>query len=152
MLLNCDVGEDSGESLDCMEIQSVHHKGNPSWIFIGRTDAVAEAPILWPSDVKKWLTGKVPDAEKDLRQEKGMTEDEIIGWHHRLDGHEFEQALGVGNGKGSLACYSLCSMSQSPCHKESDMTEHLNWATKFEFSMTSYPNQPQCQNIIIFCK
>ena len=77
--------------LDCKEIQSVHPKGNQSWIFIGRTDAEAEAPILWPPDVKNWLIGKDPDAGKDWRQEeKGTTEDETVGWHHQLDGHEFE--------------------------------------------------------------
>ena len=91
---------------DCKEIQSVHPKGNQSWIFIGRTDAEAETPILWPPDVKKWLIGKDPDAGKDWRQEKGMTEDEMVGWHHQLDGHEFEQALGVGDGQGSLVCCS----------------------------------------------
>ena len=88
-----------------------------SWIFIGTTDAEAEAPILWPLDAKNWLIGKDPDAGKDWRQEKGMTEDEIFGWHHRLDGHKFEQALGVGDGQGRLAC---CS----PWHrKELAMTE-----------------------------
>ena len=77
--------------LDCKEIHPVHSKGNQSWIFIGRTDAEAEAPILWPPDAKSWLTGKDPDAGKDWRQEeKGTTEDEMVGWHHQLDGHEFE--------------------------------------------------------------
>ena len=77
--------------LDCKEIQSVHPKGNQSWIFIGRTDAEAETPILWPPDAKSWLIWKDPDAGKDWGQEeKGMTEDEMIGWHHRLNGHEFE--------------------------------------------------------------
>ena len=84
--------------------------GNQSWIFIGRTDAEAETPTLWPPDVKNWLIGKYPDAGKDWRQkEKGMTEDEIIGWHHHLDGHEFEEAMWFGNGQGSLACCSPCS-------------------------------------------
>ena len=77
--------------LDCKEIQPIHPKGNLSWIFIARTDAEAETLILWPPDVKNWLTGKDPDAGKDWRQEeKGMTEDEMVGWYHRLDGHEFE--------------------------------------------------------------
>ena len=77
--------------LDCKDIQPVHPKGNQSWIFIGRTDAEAETPVLWPPDVKNWLIGKDPDAGKDWRQEeKGMTEDEMVGWHHRLSGHEFE--------------------------------------------------------------
>ena len=96
-----------GSPLDCTEIQPVHPKGNQSWIFIGRPDAEAEAPILWPPDVKNWLTGKDPGAWKDWRQEeKGTTEDEMVGWHHRLNGHEFEQALGDGEGQESLACCS----------------------------------------------
>ena len=77
-------------TLDCKEIQPVHPKGNQSWIFIGRTDFEAETPILWPPHVKNRLSGKDPDAQKDWRQEKGMTEDEMVGWHHQLDGHEFE--------------------------------------------------------------
>ena len=90
--------------LNCKEIQPVHPKGNQSWIFIGRTDAKAETPILWPSDAKNWLIVKDPDAWKDWRQEeKGMTDDEMVGWHHWLDGHEFEQDLGVGGRQGSLA-------------------------------------------------
>ena len=76
--------------LHCKEIQPVHPKGNQSWMFIGRTDAEAETPILWPSDAKKWLLGKDPDAGKDWRREKGTTEDEMVGWHHWLNGHEFE--------------------------------------------------------------
>ena len=77
--------------LDSKEIQPVHPKGNQSWIFFGRTDAEAETPIVWPPDAKNQLVGKDPDSEKDWRQEeKGMTEDEMVGWHHRLDGHEFE--------------------------------------------------------------
>ena len=76
--------------LDCKEVQPVHHKGDQAWVFIGRADAKAETPILWPPHVKNGLTGKDPDAGRDWRQEeKGMTEDEIAGWHHRLDGHEF---------------------------------------------------------------
>ena len=89
--------------LDCKDIKPVNPKRNQSWIFIERTNAEAEAPIIWPSDGKNWLTGKNPDAGKYWRQEeKGMTEDEMVGWHHQLDGHEFEQALGVGDGQGSL--------------------------------------------------
>ena len=85
--------------LDCKEIQPVNPKGNQPCIFIGRTDAEAEALILWPSDSKSWLIGKDPDAGKDWRQEeKGTTEDEMVGWHHRLNGHEFEQAPGDGEG------------------------------------------------------
>ena len=93
--------------LDCKEIKPVNPKGNQSWIFIERTDAKAEAPILCPPDAKNWLTRKDPDAVKDWRRaEKEMTEDEMVGWHHQRNGHEFEQALGVGDGQGSLACYS----------------------------------------------
>ena len=85
--------------LDCKEIQSVYPKRNQPWMFIGRIDAEAETPIFWPPDVKNWLIWKDPDAGKEWRQEaKGMTEDEMVGWHHRLDGHEFEQAPGVGDG------------------------------------------------------
>ena len=104
--------------LNC-KIKPVNPKGNQSWIFIGRTDA--EAPILWPPDVKNWLIGKDPDAGKDWRQEKGMTEDEMVRWHHRVNGHEFEQAPGVGDGQGSLAC---CTAWDG---KELDTTEQLNW-------------------------
>ena len=76
--------------LDCKDIQPVHPKGDQSWVFIGRTDAEAETPILWPTDAKNWLIGKDPDAGKYWRREKGMTEGETVGWHHRLDGHEFQ--------------------------------------------------------------
>ena len=107
---------------DCKEIQPVHPKGNQSWIFIGRTDAKAETPILWPPDVKNKHIGKDLDAGKDWRQEeKGMTEGEMVGWHHRCDGHEFEWVSGVGDGQGSLACFSPWDS------KELDMTEWLNW-------------------------
>ena len=91
--------------LDWKEIKPVHPKGNQPWIFIGRTDAEAEAPILWPPKAKSWLIDKEPDAGKDWRQEeKGVTEDEIIGWHHWLDGHEFEQTLGDSEGQWCLMC------------------------------------------------
>ena len=91
-LLNCGVGEDLESPLDCKEIQPAHPKGNQSWIFIGRTDDEAEIPIIWPPDGKNWLTGKDPDAGKDWRQaEKGMTEDEMVGCYHQLNGHEFEK-------------------------------------------------------------
>ena len=103
--------------LDCKEIQPVHPKGDQSWIFIWRTDAEAEALILWPPDVKSWFTGKDPDAGKDWRQEeKGGTEDEMVGWHHWLNGHEFEQAPGDSEGQRSLVCCSPWG------RKESDMT------------------------------
>ena len=90
--------------LYCKEIQQLHPKGDQSRVFIGRTDAEAETPILWPPHVKSWLIGKDPDAESDLGQEKGTTKDEMVGWHHQLDGHEFVWTLGVGDGQGSLAC------------------------------------------------
>ena len=107
--------------LDCKEIHPVHPKGDQSWIFIGRTDAEAETPILWPPDAKSWLPRKDLDAWKDWRQEeKRMTEDEMVGWHHWLSGHEFEQALGGGKGQRSLECCSPWGQ------KESDMTERLN--------------------------
>ena len=91
--------------LDCKEIKPVNPKGNQSWIFIGITDVEAETPILWPPKVKNWIIGKDPNAGQDWRrEEKRTTENEMVGWHHRLDGHEFEQALGVGDGQGGLAC------------------------------------------------
>ena len=108
--------------LDCKEIQPVNPKGNQSWIFIGKTDAEAETPILWPPDVKNWLIGKDPDAGKVWRQEKkGTTEDELVGWYQWLDGLEFEQAPGVGDGQGGLVCCRPWGC------KELDMTERLNW-------------------------
>ena len=95
--------------LDCKQIQPVHPKGNQSWIFIGKTDVEAETPGLWPPDTKNWLIWKDPDAGKDWRQEeKGMTEDEMVGWHHWLNGHEFGWIPGVGDGQGSLVCCSPC--------------------------------------------
>ena len=108
------------------KIKPVNPKGNQSWIFIGRTDA--EAPTLWPSDVKNGLIGKDPEAGQDWRrQEKRTTKDEMVGWHHRLDGHEFEQALGVGDGQGSLEC---CTPRG---RKELDMTEWLKWTELIMF-------------------
>ena len=108
--------------LDCKEIHPVNPKGNQPWIFTGRTDA--EAPMLWPPDSKSWLIGKDPDTGKDWRQEKGITEDEMVGWNHWLNWHEFEQALRDGEGPGSLAC---CSPWR---HKELDTTERLNYNKK----------------------
>ena len=105
MLLNYSAGEDFESPLETKEIEPVNPKGNQPWTFTGRTDTEAEAPILWPPDVKSWLTGKDPDAGKDGRQEeRGMTKDEMVEWHHWLDGQEFQQALGEGEGQGSLAC------------------------------------------------
>ena len=121
MLLNCGVEEDAWESLGLLRVKPVNPKENQSWIFIGRNDAEAEAPILWPPDVKGWLVRKDPDARNNWRQEeKGMTEDEMVGWHQQLNGHEFEQALGDGEGQGSPACWSSWGRRQS------DMTEQLN--------------------------
>ena len=103
--------------LRLLETEVVHPKGNHSWIFIGRTDDETEAPILWPPDAKNQLIGKDPDAWKDWRQdEKAMTEDEMVGWHHQLNGHEFEQILGDSKGQGSLVCWNPWG------HKELDMT------------------------------
>ena len=105
--------------LNCRKIQPVNPKGNQSWIFIRRTDA--EAPTLWSPDTKSWLIRKDPDVGKDWGQEeKGVTEDEMVGWHHWFNGHEFEQALGVGEGQGSLVCCSPWGC------KESDRTEQLS--------------------------
>ena len=112
--------------LDCKEIQPVHSEGDQSWVFFGRTDAKAETPILWPPHVKSWLIGKDPDAGRDWGQkEKGMAKDEMAGWHHQLDGHEFGWTPGVGDGQGGLACYD------SQDRKESDTTEWLNWTEHY---------------------
>ena len=109
-------------SWDSKEFQPVHPKGNQSWLFVGRTDAEAETPILWPPDAKSWLAGKDPDAGKDWGQEeKGTTENEMVGWHHQLDGHGFGWTPGVGDGQGGLACCDSWGL------KESDTTERLNW-------------------------
>ena len=108
--------------LDCKEIQPVHPKEYQSWVFIGRTDVEAEILILWPPHVKSWLIGKDPDAGKDWGQEeKGMTEDKMVGWHHRLNGHGFGWTPGVGDGQGGLMRCGSWS------RKESDRTEWLNW-------------------------
>ena len=131
MLLNCGIGEGSWESLDCKEIQPVHP--NQSWVFIGRTDIEAETPLFWPPDAKSWLIWKDPDAGRDWQQEeKGMTEDEMAGWHHRLNGHEFGWTPGVGDGQGGLACCSPWG------RKESDTIEQLNWTELPVFMFFSY--------------
>ena len=107
--------------LNCKEIQPVHPKGDQSWVFTGGTDVKAETPILWPPDVESWLIWKDPDAGKDWGQEKGMTEDRMVGWHHRHNGHGFGWTLGVVDGQGGLACCGSWG------RKESDTTERLKW-------------------------
>ena len=109
-------------SLDCKEIKPVNPKGNQSWIFIGRTDAEAETPLLWPLDAKNWLIWKDPDAGKDWGQEEmGTTEEEMVGWRHQLNGHGFVWTLGVGDEQRGLVCCGSWG------HKESDTTERPNW-------------------------
>ena len=114
--------------LDCKEIQPVYPKGDQSWIFIGRTDVEAETPILWPPDVKSWLIWKDPDAGKDWGQEeKGTTEDEMVGWHHQLDGHGFGWTPGVGDGQGGLACWDWWGRRVGH-----------DWVTELNWNMKSY--------------
>ena len=132
--------------LDCKEIQPVNLKGNQSWIYIGRTDATAETTIFGLS-VKNWLIGKDPDAGKDWRQEKkGTTEDEMVGWHHLLLGHEFKQALGVGDRLRSLVCYSPWG------RKELDMTKQLNWTHPYISPVDEKhnPNSKRFKGIILY--
>ena len=108
--------------LDCKEIQPVHPKGDQSWVFIGRTDVETETPVLWPPVAKSWLIGKYPDAGKDWGQEeKGMTEDKMVGWHHQLSGRGFGWTPRVGDGQGGLTCCGSWGL------KELDTTEQLNW-------------------------
>ena len=127
--------------LDCKEIQPVHPKGDQSWVFIGRIDVEAEAPILWPPDAKSWLIGKDPDAGKDWGQEeKEMTEDEMVGWHHWLNGHGFGWTPGVGDGQGSLGC---CSSQRVGVTKSRTRSE-LNWTdvviSHCNFNLLSFGN------------
>ena len=124
MLLNCDVVEDAWESLGLHGFQPVHSEGDQPWVLVGRNDAKAETPVLWPPHAKRWLIGKDSDAGRDWGQEeRGMTEDEMAGWHHWLDGREFEWTPGDGDAgiQGGLAC------CDSWGRKESDTTEWLNW-------------------------
>ena len=126
--------------LDCDEIQPVHPKGNQSWIFIARTDA--EAPILQPPNANSWLIRKDPDVGKDWRQEeKGTPEDEITGWHHQLDGYEFEQALGIGGTQGKPG------MLQSMGWQKSDITERLNNNKINERLISSYGLPILCEEL-----
>ena len=123
MLLNCGVGEDSWESLGLKEIPPVHSEGDQPWDFFGRNDAKAETPVLWPPHAKNWLIGKDSDAGRDWGQEeKGTTEDEMVGWHHWLDGRESWWTSGAGDGQGGLVC------CDSWGRKESDTTERLIWS------------------------
>ena len=132
MLLNCGLEKTLESPLDCKEIQPVHSK-DQFWVLIGRTDAEANTPIFWLLHAKSWLIGKDPDAGRDWRQEeKGTTEDEMAGWHHRLDGYEFEWTPGVGDGQGGLACCDSWGC------KELDTTERLNWT-----ELKSLPPKPQ---------
>ena len=122
MLLNCGVGEASWESLGLQGDPTSPFWRRLAWVFFGRNDAKAETPVLWPPHAKSWFIGKDSDAERDWGQEeKGTTENEMAGWHHWLDGREFEWTLGVGDGQGGLGCYDSWG------HKESDTTEQLNW-------------------------
>ena len=127
--------------LDCKEIQPVHPKGDQFWVFIWRTDLEAETAILWPPNAKRRLIWKDPDAGKDgVQEEKGTTEDEMVGWHHRLDGRGFGWTLGVGDGQGSLACCSSWG------RKESDMSQQLNWTElpiRYPYCVTN-----TCTNLI----
>ena len=121
--------------LDSKEIQPVHPKGNQSWVSIGRTDAEAETPVLWPPHVKSWLVGKDPDAGRYWGQEeKGTTEDEMAGWHNRLDGHEFESAPRVGDRQGGLVCCDSWSC------KDSVTTERLNWTETSVIQISPFSN------------
>ena len=133
--------------LDCKNIQAVHSKGGQSWVFIGRTDAKAETLVLWPPHAKSWLLGKDSDAGRDWGQEeKGTTEDEMAGWHHRLDGLGFGGTLGLGDGQGGLACCNSWD------HKESDTTEWLNW-TDGDFCVSSwlmFPWSPNFSDVLKF--
>ena len=126
--------------LDCQEIKSINPKGSQPWIFIGRTDAEAEAPMLWPPDVKSQLIGKDPDAAKDWGQEqKWSTDDEMVGWHHQLNGHESVQTPGGSEGQGNLVWYSPWG------HKESDTTERLNNNNQTTEATAVMPHCPEAQ-------
>ena len=144
MLLNCGVGEDQNP-LDCKEIQPVNTKGNRSWIFIGRTDAEDEAPVLRP-DVKNWLIGKDSDAGNWRQEEKGMTEDEMVGWHHRLNGREVEEAPGGSDGQRSMACCSTRGHESQA--RLSDWTTTTIWPKELWGDIniqTTAQNKPQAR-------
>ena len=136
--MNCGARKTFESPLDCKEIRPVNPKGNQPWIFIARTDSETEVPIFWPPDANSQLIGKDPHAGKDWRQEeKETTEDQMVGWHHQPDGHEFQHTLGGGEGKERLTCCSPWG------HKDSDTTEQLNnnryWQTQVvSISFTNY--------------
>ena len=139
MLLNCGVGEDSWVPWTARRSNPGHPKGDQFWVLIGRTDIEDETLVLWTPDAKNWLIGKDPDAGKDWRHEKkGTTEDEMVGWHHQLDGHGFWWTLGVVDGQGGLVCCGSWGL------KESDTTEWLNWtdrlikALKMKFTLSTH--------------
>ena len=150
MLLNCDVGEESWESLGLKGDPTIHSEGDQPCDFFRRNGAKAETPGLWPPHVKSWLIGKDSDAVRDWGQEeKGMTEDEMAGWHHWLDGHESGWTLGVGDGQGGLVC---CN---SWCHRESDTTERLSWTeqqkcTSEKCKASNLPLSPGTWNLHLF--
>ena len=131
--------------LHCKEIQAVHSVGDQPWDFFGRNDAKAETPVLWPPHVKSWLIGKDSDAGRGWGQEeKGTTEDEMAGWHHRLNGRDSEWTPGVGDGQGDLACFDSWG------HKESDTTERLNWLKKlypftYQWTLSLLPPFSYCE-------
>ena len=144
MLLNGGVEKTLESPLDYKEIKPVNAKGNQSWIFIGRIDVEAGTPILWPPDVKNWFIWKDPDAGKDWRQEeKGTTEDEMVGWHHRLDGHEFEQAPGVGDG------HALVHGVTESWTWLSDWTG-LNWKLKFIIHLWIFLPVPEQRGAMVW--
>ena len=128
--------------LDCKEIQPVHPKGDKFWVFIGRTDVEAETLILWPPDAKSWLIWKDPDAGKDWgREEKGMTEDDVVGWHHWLNGHGFGWTSGVGDGQGGLACCGSWGCKES---EMTDWTELISFSWEWFWSLLSI----QCYELL----
>ena len=126
--------------LDCKEVQPVHPKGEQSWVFIGRNDADAETPVLWPPQAKSWLIGKDSDAGRDWGQkEKGITEDAMAGWHHWLDGRESEWTPGVGDGQGGLVCCNSWGRRESNMTEQMNWTE-LNWSIQAEAMMINWSN------------
>ena len=130
--------------LDCKEIQPVHPKGDQPWVFIGRNDAKAQTPVLWPPHAKSWLIGKDSDAGRDWGQEeKGTTEDEMAGWHHRFDVCEFEWTLGVGDGQGGLSCCDSWGC------KELDTTEWLNWTEEKISSCPQFTFKKKKKNVCV---